>query len=196
MGLDGWQAVDNWKHISQFVRSPSEIRAAWQAAMQGERAFSTASNWSQFLGNASKPLKVAGDYVARPLKAAGKLAPIFAAVDVGISTAEAIENFSNNGLKSVDGWANVGEVMMSGAVVLSASGVGAPVAAGVAVVGGVIWGVSKGIKHWDTIKETGRKVVNGVKALKDDPVGTTKKAFKVAKDKIGGAVDTVKGWFS
>ncbi|MFD1407738.1 hypothetical protein ACFQ49_06140 [Kroppenstedtia eburnea] len=126
----------------------------------------------------------------------GALAPIFAAVDVGISTSEAIENFTNDGLGSVDGWSNVGEMMMSGAVVLSASGAGAPVAAGVAVVGGVIWGVSKGIKHWGTIKETGRKVINGVKALKEDPVGTTKKAFKAAKSKMGGAVDTVKGWFS
>ncbi|SDC87058.1 hypothetical protein SAMN04488112_11977 [Melghirimyces thermohalophilus] len=195
IGLDAWQSVDNAKHVGKFVRSPSEIKAAWQASVAG-RSVSSYSNWGRFLENASKPLKVGGDYVARPLKMAGKAAPVLAAVETGISAYEAIQNFSDKGISSTDGWANVGEMMMSGAVVLSASGVGAPVAAGVAVAGAAIWTVSKGIKHWNTVTDTLKMAGNGVKSFVKDPVKTTKKAASAVKDGVSGAVDTVKGWFS
>ena len=99
---------------------------------------------------------------------AGKAAPWMAAISTGISGAETIMNFANGDVNN--GIASLGETMMSGAVVLSATGVGAPIAAGVAVVGGLLWAGAKIYKHKDTIvrvaKDVGKGIKNGFNAVK------------------------------
>lgn len=183
LGLDVWNGVDHAKHLSGFFSSWTDIRSAWNAATTTGGSFSSfTSGGSSVLSNLTKPFDM-GTGIA------GKAAPWMAAVSTGISGAETIMNFANG--NNVDGFASLGETLMSGAVVLSATGVGAPIAAGVAIAGGVLWAGAMVVKHKDTIVKAAKAVGNGVK-----------KAAKAVGDAVKGGVDVVKsgfkkiaGWF-
>lgn len=182
LGLDVWSGVDHAKHLSGFVNNWSSIKSAWSAAMNPTGFSGAASRAGSFISNATKSFDM-GTGIA------GKAAPWMAAISTGISGAETIMHFSNG--KTVDGFASLGETLMSGAVVLSATGVGAPIAAGVAIAGGVLWATAKVVKHYDTIVKTAKEVGKGIK-----------KAAKAVGDAVKGGIDAVKsgfkkiaGWF-
>ncbi|MBP2241756.1 hypothetical protein J2Z40_002328 [Cytobacillus eiseniae] len=182
LGLDVWSGVDHAKHLGEFFNSWTDIKNAWSAATTGGSFSGAASNAGSFISNATKSFDM-GTGIA------GKAAPWMAAISTGISGAETIMNFANG--NNVDGFASLGETLMSGAVVLSATGVGAPVAAGVAVVGGLLWTGAMVVKHKDTIVKAAKKVGDGIK-----------KAAKVVGDTVKGGIDAVKsgfkkvaGWF-
>lgn len=194
LGLDIWSGVDNYKHVSKFLRSWSDIKSVWTTARAGG-SFSTAATGATgtFLS------KVSGS--AKPFSMgtgiAGKAAPWMAAISTGISGAETIMNFSNG--KVNDGIASLGETLMSGAVVLSATGVGAPVAAGVAVVGGALWLGAKIYKNYDAIT----KAWKNRRKLWNDAKRSVSNAVNAVKTKINDGVEAVKsgfkkvvGWFS
>lgn len=183
MGLDVWSAYDNTKHISNFLTSPAEIMTAFNNARTAGTSFGSAvSGGAGFLTNATKPFNM-GTGIA------GKAAPWMAAISTGISGAETIMNFANG--KTNDGIASLGETLMSGAVVLSATGVGAPVAAGVAVLGGVLWAGAKIYKHRESVKKIGKSVGNGImKATK-----ATVNAVKGGVDAVKSGLGKVAGWF-
>ncbi|WP_066300885.1 hypothetical protein [Bacillus sp. FJAT-29937] len=149
IGLDVWSGVEHAKHIGGFVNSWTDIKAAWNAAQTGSSFSTAASSTGSILSNATKTFDM-GTGIA------GKAAPWMAVISTGISSAETVMHFANG--NKLDGFASLGETLMSGAVVLSASGVGAPIAAGVAIVGGVLWGVSTVIKNKDKIARTAKKV--------------------------------------
>lgn len=182
LGVDVWSGVDHAKHLSGFLNSWSDIRSAWSATINPAGFSGAASRTGSFLSNATKSFDM-GTGIA------GKAAPWMAAISTGISGAETIMNFANG--KNVDGFASLGETLMSGAVVLSATGVGAPIAAGVAIAGGVLWAGAMVVKHKDTIVKAAKAVGKGVK-----------KAAKAVGDAVKGGVDVVKsgfkkiaGWF-
>ncbi|HHW38078.1 MAG TPA: hypothetical protein GXX18_12720 [Bacillales bacterium] len=180
LGLDIWSGVDNAKHIGKFLGSWSDIQSAWTTARAGG-SFSTAASGATgiFLSEATKPFSI-GTGIA------GKVAPWMAAISTGISGAETIMNFANGNVN--DGIASLGETLMSGAVVLSATGVGAPVAAGVAIVGGALWLGAKIYKNADAIAsawKNRRKLWNDAKKSVSNAVNTVKSGFK-----------KVVGWFS
>lgn len=182
LGLDIWSGVDHAKHLGGFLNSWTDIKSAWNAATTGGSFSSAASGTGTFLSNATKSFDM-GTGIA------GKAAPWMAAISTGISGAETIMNFANG--NNVDGFASLGETLMSGAVVLSATGVGAPIAAGVAVVGGVLWAGAMVVKHKETIVKAAKKVGQGIK-----------KAAKFVGDTVKGGIDAVKsgfkkvaGWF-
>lgn len=183
LGLDIWSGVDNAKHISGFFNSWTDIKSIWNTATTTGGSFSGAALGSgSFFSKITKPFDM-GTGIA------GKAAPWMAAISTGISGAETIMNFANG--DTVDGFASLGETLMSGAVVLSATGVGAPIAAGVAIAGGVLWAGAKIVKHKDT-------VVKAVKAVGNGIANTAKAVGNVVK----GGVDVVKsgfkkiaGWF-
>lgn len=182
LGLDVWSGVDHAKHLSGFVNSWSDVKSAWTAAMNPAGFSGAASRTGSFISNATKSFDM-GTGIA------GKAAPWMAAISTGISGAETIMNFANG--KNVDGFASLGETLMSGAVVLSATGVGAPIAAGVAIAGGVLWAGAMVVKHKDTIVKAAKAVGKGVKT-----------AAKAVGDAVKGGIDVVKsgfkkiaGWF-
>lgn len=172
LGLDVWSGVDNAKHIGKFLNSWSDIKSAWTAARTGGSFSTAASGAGTFFSGATKPFSMRTGI-------AGKAAPWMAAISTGISGAETIMNFSNG--KVNDGIASLGETLMSGAVVLSATGVGAPVAAGVAVVGGALWLGAKIYKNADAIAKAWknrRKLWNDAKKSVSNAVNTVKSGFK------------------
>lgn len=183
LGLDVWSGVDHAKHLSGFFNSWTDIRSAWNAAATTGGGFSSfTSGGSSVLSSLTKPFDM-GTGIA------GKAAPWMAAISTGISGAETIMNFANG--NNVDGFASLGETLMSGAVVLSATGVGAPIAAGVAIAGGVLWAGAMVVKHKDTIVKAAKAVGNGVK-----------KVAQAVGDTVKGGIDAVKsgfkkiaGWF-
>ncbi|TFJ91285.1 hypothetical protein [Lentibacillus salicampi] len=120
-------------------------------------------------------------------KIAGKVTPWTAAADVGLSGFEAATHFSDGNVN--EGIGSTGEMLMSGAVVASATGVGAPVAAGMAVVGFGMWAGSKVYKHWDTVTKTVSKAWEGTKNLAKNAADGVKNAAKSVADTIGR-------WFS
>ena len=67
----------------------------------------------------------------------GKVTPWLAGISVIMSGFDAWNNFHEGNISS--GFQDIGNILMSGAVILGATGAGAPVAAAVAVVGGVLW---------------------------------------------------------
>ena len=161
IGMDIWDGVEHAQHIKGFLGSSTDIRNALSLTTGGG-SFSAASGGAgTFLSNATKTFDM-GTGIA------GKAAPWMAAISTGISGAETIMNFANGDVN--DGIASLGETMMSGAVVLSATGVGAPIAAGVAIVGGLLWAGAKIYKHKDTIvrvaKDVGKGIKNGFNAVK------------------------------
>lgn len=183
LGLDIWSGVDHYKHLSGFFNSWTDIKSIWSAATTTGGSFSGAAGGAgSIFSKITKPFDM-GTGIA------GKAAPWMAAISTGISGAETIMNFANG--DNVDGFASLGETLMSGAVVLSATGVGAPIAAGVAIAGGVLWAGAMAVKHWDTVVNTAKAVGNGVK-----------KAAKAVGDAVKGGIDVVKsgfkkiaGWF-
>ncbi len=180
LGLDVWSGVDNARHVGKFLGSWSDVKSILTSARAGG-SFSTAASGASgtFLSAATKPFNM-GTGIA------GKAAPWMAAISTGISGAETIMNFSNG--KVNDGIASLGETLMSGAVVLSATGVGAPIAAGVAVVGGALWLGAKIYKNYDAISKAWknrRKLWNDAKKSVSNAVNTVKSGFK-----------KVVGWFS
>ena len=164
IGLDVWTGYDHAKGITKFFKSADEIKNIFNAARTGGSFATAASDVGSFFSKITKPLDIGGGI-------AGKAAPWMAVVSTAVSSAETVMNFANQDYN--DGIASLGETLMSGAVVLSATGVGAPIAAGVAVVGGLLWAGAKIYKHKKSIKKYVSKTVDNVK-----------KGFKV-----------VKGWF-
>jgi hypothetical protein len=186
LGVDIWSAYDNGKHISKFLGSTTDIRNAWNAARAASTtggSFSTAANAGSFLSNATKTFEMGTGF-------AGKAAPWMAAISTGISGAETVMNFANG--KTNDGIASLGETLMSGAVVLSATGVGAPVAAGVALVGGVLWAGAKIYKHAGAIKSAWKNR----KKLVSDAAKSVSNAVKGGVDAVKSGFKAVSGWFS
>ncbi len=164
IGLDVWTGYDHVKGIGKFFKSADDIRDIYNAARTGGSFATAASDVGSFFTKITKPLDFGGGI-------AGKAAPWMAVVSTAVSSAETVMSFANKEYN--DGFASLGETLMSGAVVLSATGVGAPIAAGVAVVGGLLWAGAKVYKHRKSIKKYVSKTVDNVK-----------KGFKV-----------VKGWF-
>jgi hypothetical protein len=183
LGLDAWSGVDHAKHLSGFFNSWTNVKDALSTIRTTGGSFSGAASGSgSILSKITKPFDM-GTGIA------GKAAPWMAAISTGISGAETIMHFSNG--DNVDGFASLGETLMSGAVVLSATGVGAPIAAGVAVAGGLLWAGAMVVKHKDTVVKAAKAVGNGVK-----------KAAKAVGDAVKGGIDVVKsgfkkiaGWF-
>ncbi|WP_077210657.1 hypothetical protein [Bacillus dakarensis] len=190
LALDIWSGVDHAKHLSKFVGSWSDIKSAWTAARSGSTFSTAASGAGTFFSGATKSFNM-GTGIA------GKAAPWMAAISTGVSGAETVMNFANG--KVNDGIASLGETLMSGAVVLSATGVGAPVAAGVAVVGGALWLGAKIYKNAGAIASAWKNR----KKLWNDAKENVGNAVKAVKNKVSEGVDAVKsgfkkvvGWFS
>lgn len=140
-GSDAVDAVGKYKHVMQFLKSPSEIKTIFQAALQGGQ-FGSASGLKTFFSNIAKPLQT-------PAGIMGKVAPWLAVVSGVFSIFDAWNNFSEGNIAS--GFQDVGNILMSGAVVLAATGAGAPVAAAVAIAGGVLWLGATIVKHREVI---------------------------------------------
>ena len=168
IGLDTWSAIDHAKHVKKFLGSWNDVKSVFSTASRTGSFSTAASGSANVLNKLTKPFEFGGGI-------AGKAAPWLAAVSTGISGAETIMNFGNKDYN--DGIASLGETLMSGAIVLSATGVGAPIAAGVAVTGGLLWAGAKVYKHHKAITNyvstKGKKIAEGV----------------------GKAVKFVKGWF-
>lgn len=161
VGMDIWDGVEHAKHVSGFLGSFTEMKNSFILATGGGGFGAAAGGAGNILSNATRSFDM-GTGIA------GKAAPWMAAISTGISGAETIMNFANGDVN--EGISSLGETMMSGAVVLSATGVGAPIAAGVAVVGGLLWATAKIYKHKDTIvkvaKDVGKGIKNGFNAVK------------------------------
>src|SRR5699024_4812189 len=110
-------------------------------------------------------------------KVVGKAAPWAAAVGTATSGFDTIDNFANG--ETSKGIASLGETMMSGSVVMGASGVGAPIAAGTAVVGFGLYAGAKLYQNWDTVTKTAKKAWEGTK-------NAVKNTANKVKDFVGG----------
>lgn len=98
--------------------------------------------------------------------------------------------------KLANATSNLGEILMSGAVIASASGFGAPVAAGMAAIGGGLWLIGKAIEHRKTIAKVFTQPVQTAKEVANTVTKAAKNVATTVKKGISNAVDTVKGWFS
>lgn len=210
LAKDSIKGYKYYKYLKMHFKSPAEIKAAWNDFVKNG-GFKNIKNASQLKGNLNKlgkfwnnivkhldvdarakdlgKLKLFGPTASRLL---GKFSPWMAAYDTATSGFSAIKNFAQGNFNQ--GFENAGHALMAGAVVLSASGVGAPVAAGVAAVGAVMWAGAKIWKHRETI---GRIITNPVGAVKSvvNTVTGAKDFVSGVANKVSGAIDTVKGWF-
>ncbi|MFD1406609.1 hypothetical protein ACFQ49_00160 [Kroppenstedtia eburnea] len=176
LGLDAWAGYDTYKNVRGYFESWSTIRTAFSGLRNS--GFGSYSNWGNTWSAISKvnpPGSVSTMF--------GKLAPPLAAIDIGISSFEMGANIGHGDYAGAVG--NLGSVLMSSAVIASVSGVGAPVAAGLALAGGALWLGSTIYKNWDKVVDVGKKTVE-----------YGKKAVKGVKKAVGGAINKVKGWFS
>ncbi|MDN4593527.1 hypothetical protein [Polycladomyces subterraneus] len=207
---DAKDAIRYYKYLKLHFKDPAEIKKAWQAMMNG--GFGSAKNFEEkyknllgkgkeFWKGITKEVDLLDAYTTgafgKPAKYAakflGKATPFFAAWDTVSSSLDAFSNFSNGNYS--EGIANVGEALMAGSAVLSATGVGAPVAAGVAIVGGVLWAGAKIYQHREFIGKIAKAVYNMT------PIGQVTNAVKTAvsegiKNVAAKTIDTVKGLFS
>src|SRR5690606_2306629 len=98
--------------------------------------------------------------------------------------------------KFANATSNLGEILMSGAVIAAATGAGAPVAAGMAAIGGGLWLIGKAIEHRKTIAKVFTQPVQTAKEVANTVTKAAKNVATTVKKGISNAVDTVKGWFS
>lgn len=150
-GLDAWTGYDNYKTVRNFFKSGESIKLAYQFT-KGANATNWTKAGSFFSNIANNPVKSFPGI-------ASKVAPWTAGISGAISAVELGVNVSKGEYNKAIG--NLGEVLMSGAVVAGASGVGAPVAAGLAVAGGALWLGSKIYAHRKTIGKGVKKIAKG-----------------------------------
>ncbi|MBH0171680.1 hypothetical protein [Fictibacillus sp. 18YEL24] len=176
--------VDNYLYARDFYQSADKITDAMKVSQLGTGYFQSASVASQ-KANQLKNVLTTASKLPNSLTTgiASKVAPWTAAASGAISGVEAYDNFFNKG-EFNKGVGNVGEVVMSGALVATAFGVGTPIVAGVATVGFGIWGVSKAIEHRKSI---GRAIRNPKKTLIKTGKGVIAAGKKIGKGISKGA---------
>lgn len=155
----------------------------------------------KFWADISKPLDVEANlkqigklklFGPAPLRWLGKFSPWMATTDAVNSGISAITNFVKG--NAAEGFRDAGHALMAGAVILSATGAGAPVAAGVAVLGAAFWVGGTIAKHWNTIRTFANNPQAVINKVKNTFTGA-KDFVKSAAEKVSGAFDKVKGWF-
>ncbi|PMB04022.1 hypothetical protein CEN49_21760 [Fischerella thermalis CCMEE 5273] len=141
LALDVWSAKDNYDKGKSFFKSARQIEFFWKLR-QGEQGFSAAQRFGSFVS----------DITVNPVSTstiAGKVSPVLAAVDIGFSAYEGVENLKSGEYNKAVG--NLGSMLMSGSTIAAATGAGAPIAAGMFIAGAALWGTSKIIQHKEKI---------------------------------------------
>jgi hypothetical protein len=211
LGKDAKKGYKYYKLLKMYFKSPAEIKAAWNNYIRNADTVKSLRDINKLKGNVGKlkafwsdiskavdvdanakqigKLRLFGPTAARML---GKFSPWMATYDTVTSGLGAIRNFAQGNFNQ--GFQDAGHALMAGAVVLSATGAGAPVAAGVAAVGAVLWAGAKIWQHRETI---GRLITNPGGAIKSvvNTVAGAKDFVSGVANKVSGAIDTVKGWF-
>lgn len=191
--LDSFTAADNYKTVQGYFKTKDEIKAAWNAVKTTASAKDTLRSAQGIKNGLATTGSFLNDISKAPSKLTsgigGKIAPWTAGISLAISAGEAYSNFSKG--ETTKGVANIGEMLMSGAVIASATGVGAPIAAGMAVAGGLLWAGAKIYQHRHAISAF---VKNPVKGIKDGAKAVMDGASKIAKG-IGNIGKAIGGWF-
>src|SRR5690606_21338008 len=155
LGWDPFKGIRYYKFLKMHFKSGAEIKAAFNNFVKNAnkiRNLNDLKNLDKLKGNLgklrkfwadiSKPLDVEANlkqigklklFGPAPLRWLGKFSPWMATTDAVNSGISAITNFVKG--NAAEGFRDAGHALMAGAVILSATGAGAPVAAGVAVLG-------------------------------------------------------------
>lgn len=151
LGLDTWTGYDHGRDASKFYR-----------AYQAHKALKEGYGLGKTLNDASK----LASKLPKPL---GKLTPWTAGIGIAFSGGEGIynayqafqaDNSSERMDYSVKAVGNVGEILMSSAALVAPAA--PPVAAGLAIVGVLLWGGSMLWSHRKTIPRIVSKVKKGL----------------------------------
>lgn len=195
--FDSYYAYDNYSTVKGYINTTDNLKDVWNAA----QASNSAANTLRSANNVKNSLTTANTFLQSATQLpssittgiAGKIAPWTAAAGIVISGAEMVTNFSNGEVNK--GIANVGEMLMSGAVVAGATGFGAPVAAGLAVAGGVIWAGAKIYQHRKAIGRFFQDPVGQTVKAGKAVIESTKKVASAVKDGVSKLGKTISGWF-
>lgn len=173
---DSVDMVSNGKEAYDNVRNLYSYNNALRAARSGLQGT------TQLTDSARSALQ-ASHFATSPIS---KFNVVTSAVSLGFATVDTVNNVKDitqakNGTESALAWGSLGQssgdMLMSSSVLLAASGVGAPVAAGVFVAGAVLWTAGTLTKAWVNRKQIAADIKHGW--------NETKKA-------VSNAVDTVK----
>lgn len=195
--FDTYTGYDHYTAVKGWFKPIDEIKSAWNLAKAADSASDGLRGTAAFRSNLNAAKSIYGSITKLPntltTGLGGKITPWTAGASIIISGGEMISNFSAG--ETAKGIANIGEMLMSGSVVAASTGFGTPIAAGMAVAGGVIW---VGAKLYQHRKAIGRflkdPIKEGAKAAKAivENVKNAAGAVKEGLSKLGG---TISGWF-
>ncbi|WP_411344862.1 hypothetical protein ACE3MZ_01855 [Paenibacillus sp. WLX1005] len=180
---NGKEAIDNIRNLYSYTNAVNAARSGLQGTTQ--------------LTDGARSALQATHFATSPIS---KFNVVTSAVSLGFSTVDTVNNIKDitqakNGTESALAWGSLGQssgdMLMSSSVLLAASGVGAPVAAGVFVAGAVLWTAGTLTKAWVNRKQIAADIKHGW--------NETKKAVSNVVDNVKNAAKntwkSVTSWF-